>query len=81
MTVPVNSGHRLGPGWVSCTEGPLTRRTKAEKQNKQFSGRSVDVTHRKISHRFRMKPHILLTRVTGDQLGSILVSGDTIKCH
>lgn len=35
MTVTVNSGHRLRPGWVSGTEGPLTRRTKAEKQNKQ----------------------------------------------
>ncbi len=34
MTVTVNSGHKLRPGWVSCTEGPLTRRTKAEKQNK-----------------------------------------------
>lgn len=35
MAVTVNSGHRLRPGWVSSTEGPLTRRTKAEKQNKQ----------------------------------------------
>lgn len=35
VTVTVNSGHRLRPGWVSRTEGPLTRRTKAEKQNKQ----------------------------------------------
>lgn len=35
MTVTVNSGHRLRPGWVSCTEEPLTRRTKAEKQDKQ----------------------------------------------
>lgn len=34
MTVTVNSGQRLRPGWVSCTEGPLTRRTKAEMQNK-----------------------------------------------
>lgn len=36
VTVPVNSGHRLRPGWVSCTEGPLTRGTKAERQNKQW---------------------------------------------
>lgn len=35
VTVTVNSGHRLRPGWVSRTEGPLTGRTKAEKQNKQ----------------------------------------------
>lgn len=34
MTVTVNSGHRLRPGWVSSTKGPLTRRTKAETQNK-----------------------------------------------
>lgn len=35
VTVTVNSGHRLRPGWASRTEGPLTGRTKAEKQNKQ----------------------------------------------
>ena len=35
MTVTVNSGHRLRPDWVSSTEGPLTRRTKAETQNKR----------------------------------------------
>lgn len=37
MTVTVNSGHRLRPGCMSSTEGPLTRRAKAEKQNKQPS--------------------------------------------
>lgn len=45
MTVTVNSvGHRLRPGWVSCTEGPLTRRTKAEQI---VFEPSVDDTHKK----------------------------------
>ena len=44
MTVTVNSGHRLRPGWVSSTEGPLTRRTKAETQSKMVFESSVNDT-------------------------------------
>lgn len=77
MTVPVNTGHRLGPSWVSCTEGPLTRRTKAQKQNKQFSELSIDVTQKNLNHISHETLYSVKKIFGQDQYDIIPVSADT----
>lgn len=81
MRVPVNTGHRLGPSWVSCTEGPLTRRTKAEKQNKQLSQLSIDITSKNLNRISHETSHSVQKRFSYDQDEVILVSTDTTLCN
>ena len=57
VTVTVNSGHRLRPGWVSFTERPLTRRAKTEKQKTVFAPID-DNTHTHTHTRLEVYSHI-----------------------